>query len=74
MRTIDNERRPHLLKDALPFWSRLSDAQQRELSEGAIGISSFPDPQCTVTARNARSFLVKSGRVRAFILSDTVKR
>lgn len=62
------------LKDALPFWSRLSDAQQRELSEGAIAYQFSSGSTVHGDSEECSGlFLVKSGRVRAFILSDTGK-
>lgn len=62
------------VKGALPFWNSLTDEQQRKL-EGGISLRSISTGTIIHGGVNdcAGLFLVKTGQVRAYIVSETGK-
>lgn len=59
------------LRDSLPFWGRLSD-REKHLIESASALYSYPTGSSLHHGSSDCSglFVIKSGQVRAFILSD----
>jgi CRP/FNR family transcriptional regulator, anaerobic regulatory protein len=62
------------LREALPFWSKLDDTQQKQLAD-SIMLKTFEKGESLHHGDEDCSglFVIKQGRVRVFILSETGK-